>query len=452
MAKKDWLDRLFHLNSRMLSTEFEAEAATCRQNIKKLLNQHGKSANDIAELLDIVQKRRAPPAPPQAPTTPPRPPGDPITALELFEGVRAVLREYLSLEDDEYTVCALWCMHSHVYRQFMHTPRLIFSAALRDCGKTTALDVNGGFVPHPKMSDHMTAATFFRAADRCADFGGTLLLDEVDNLGLLTNPVFRAALNSGYRRGGTIDRTIRGQLVSFKTFAPLVLAGIGTVPLPLARRSIVILLQRDPKAPITRKQFDSEDEQQIEMFGLILAHLSAWAADCKLDRKPSMPEQLTGGQCDNWRPLISVADACSAQIGELARAIAVKMCRNLLNEDFEVLLLRDIRDLFDQKRANRLTSAVIVDHLNSLPHGLWVDWRGKDDTDAPRPMTAAIMAKLLQPFRIRPATIWPLNRNAETKSSRGYHRFQFEDAWTRYCEPDADTPTHSPIIRSLHSR
>jgi hypothetical protein len=65
-----------------------------------------------------------------------------------------------------------------------------------------------------------------------------LLLDEVDNLGLLTDPVFRTALNSGYRRGGTIDRTIRNQPATFETFAPVVLAGIGTVPLPLARRSI----------------------------------------------------------------------------------------------------------------------------------------------------------------------------------------------------------------------
>jgi hypothetical protein len=293
----------------------------------------------------------------------------------------------------------------------------------------------------------MTAATFFRFAD----WGPTFLLDEVDNLGLLSDSVFRTALNSGYRRGGTIDRIIKGQPATFKTFAPVVLAGIGIVPLPLARRSIVVRLKRDPKAPINRKQFDSQDQEQSEMFALIFAHLAAWAADCKLATKPPMPEQLTGGQCDNWRPLISIADACGPEIGDLTREIAVKMRRNL-DEDFEVLLLRDIRDLFDQKRADRLASAVIVDNLNLLPHGLWVDWRGKHDTDAPRPMTAGITAKLLAPFGIRPATIWPLNRNADSKSSRGYHRSQFEDAWARYCQPQADTPTHSNKIKRLHSR
>jgi hypothetical protein len=38
MAKKDWLDQLFDINSRMFSTEFEPEAAECRQRINKLLS------------------------------------------------------------------------------------------------------------------------------------------------------------------------------------------------------------------------------------------------------------------------------------------------------------------------------------------------------------------------------------------------------------------------------
>ena len=75
------------------------------------------------------------------------------------------------------------------------------------------------------------------------------------------------------------------------------------------------------------------------------------------------------------------------------------MCQDL-DEDFEVLLLRDIRDLFDLKHEDRLPSAVIIENLNLLPHGLWSDWRGKHDTDTPRPMTQGIMAKLLAPFGI----------------------------------------------------
>jgi hypothetical protein len=98
--------------------------------------------------------------------------------------------------------------------------------------------------------------------------------------------------------------------------------------------------------------------------------------------------------------------------------------------------------------STRLASAVIVENLNLLPHGLWSDWRGKQDTDTPHPITAGVVAKLLAPFRIKPATIWPLHRTTDTKSSRGYHRHQFETAWAKYC-PAADTPTHSGKIKAL---
>jgi hypothetical protein len=442
---RDWLDRLFDLNAKMLSTTFPAEAETCRQHITRLLTKHGRTTHDVPELLGIVSKRRAPPSPPPAP--PPPPPGDPITVRDLFEGMRAVFAEYLSLEPHEYSVCALWCMHTHVFARFMHTPRLILRSPVRDCGKTTLIDIVAGFVPYPEKSENMTAATFFRVTDRGGD---TLLLDEVDNLSLQTDARFRAALNSGYRRGGKIHRVIKGEPVPYNTFAPVVLAVIGTVPLPLARRGLMIELKRDPQAAINRRQFNSEDDEQREMFSLIKAHLSVWAHNCEIALRPPMPEQLTGGQADNWRPLIAVSDACGPEIGQLAREIAVKMCRDL-DEDIEVQLLRDIRDLFDRKRIDRLTSAVIVKNLNLLPHGLWSDWRGEKGTDTPRPITPGIVAKLLAPFGVRPVTIWPLRRGPDSKSARGYHRHQFEAAWASYC-PETDTPTHSSKIKRIRDR
>ena len=51
-------------------------------------------------------------------------------------------------------------------------------------------------------------------------------------------------------------------------------------------------------------------------------------------------------------------------------------CARIVDEDFEVLLLRDIRDLFDLKHEDRLPSAVIIENLNLLPHGLWSDCAG----------------------------------------------------------------------------
>jgi uncharacterized protein DUF3631 len=94
-------------------------------------------------------------------------------------------------------------------------------------------------------------------------------------------------------------------------------------------------------------------------------------AQRSLDLDPPMPKQLTGGQCDNWRPLISIADACSPEVGAEARDIAVKMCHGL-DEDFAVVLLSDIRDIFDERRKDKLPSDVLVADLS---HGLTHDGR-----------------------------------------------------------------------------
>jgi hypothetical protein len=64
-----------------------------------------------------------------------------------------------------------------------------------------------------------------------------------------------------------------------------------------------------------------------------------------------------------------------------------------------------------------LPSKVIVEHLNLLLHGLWSEWRGKNDIDTPRRLSVGVMDKLLAVFRIRPVTLWPLQRTADSKSA-----------------------------------
>jgi hypothetical protein len=57
---------------------------------------------------------------------------------------------------------------------------------------------------------------------------------------------------------------------------------------------------------------------------------------------------------------------------------------------------------------------------------------------------------MLKPFKIGLRTIWPQHRTPESKSSKGYRRAQFEDAWRKYCAEDG-TAAHTSNIRSLHS-
>jgi hypothetical protein len=58
------------------------------------------------------------------------------------------------------------------------------------------------------------------------------------------------------------------------------------------------------------------------------------------------------------------------------------------------------------------------------------------------------LAGMLREFRIRPHTIWPPQRTADSKSAKGYRRSQFEEAWRVYCADDGTT-AQANNIRSL---
>jgi hypothetical protein len=55
---------------------------------------------------------------------------------------------------------------------------------------------------------------------------------------------------------------------------------------------------------------------------------------------------------------------------------------------------------------------------------------------------------MLRDFQIRSRTVWPSNRTATSRSSKGYYRSQFGEAWSAYCV-DADTPAHTSGIKGL---
>ena len=155
-----------------------------------------------------------------------------------------------------------------------------------------------------------------------------------------------------------------------------------------------------------------------------------WAARCRLNRDPEMPPQLRDRAADNWRPLLSIADALGH--GEDARAAAIALCAKRPDEDAGVLLLNDIRTVFDTPVVDRITRDRLIEMLVALEDGFWAEWRGKDDNGSPHKLTGPELAQLLRPFHIRSKTVWPEQRRQGDKSARGYLRGQFEGAWARY--------------------
>jgi uncharacterized protein DUF3631 len=195
------------------------------------------------------------------------------------------------------------------------------------------------------------------------------LVDEADNLGLLdSNSALRRVFNSGHRRGGNVTRFVGGWSQKFPTFAPLAVAAIGTLPLPLMHRSVVISMHR------SATQLERVDELSV-VFPAAREQIQKWAATCMLAQDPAMPPSLQHRMADNWRVLLSIADDLGH--GEAARTTAVALCADRPDEDYGVLVLRHIEGIFLVREIDRIHSAELVNALTAIDDAPWHDWRSE---------------------------------------------------------------------------
>ena len=358
--------------------------------------------------------------------------------------IRHILQRHIHLSEHQYVAVSLWIAHTFLHSRFAITPRLALESPVRGCGKSTLLNIIKTLAFKTIKSDHTTAAVLFRLIDRDRP---TLLLDEADNQDLPNDPTLRAVINSGHHCDGKIMRYLEGSIQTFSTFAPVAFATIAKLPLPILHRCVVIHMERSPLETLTR--FDPKTiVEQREDCDIVYRETFNWARQCKLNPDPAMPEGLRNRPADNWRVLLAIADACSPAWGELAREAGVILSRGQ-DEDLAVLLLSDIRDIFDrQPTVDRLSSAVIVCRLLDMPRGLWSEWRGPRDDQTPRKLSQGELARMLAPFGIRPKTIWPPRRGTRDRSAKGYRRKQFEAAWASYCSDG--TPAQPSNVRYLN--
>ena len=356
----------------------------------------------------------------------PEPWPDEVQGEVLLDELSEAIRRYLVLEPGSAEAVALWVVHAHCLDAFSISPRLAITSPERGCGKTTLLDVLGCLAPRPLPTSNCTAAAVFRTIEVAAP---TLLIDEADTF-LKGNDDLRGILNSGHRRSSAfVLRTVGEdhEPRRFGTWAATAIAMIGRLPDTLADRSISIRLRRKMATEVVA-QFRSDRTSDLDRLGSMSAR---WAADHEEELRgadPAMPEKIVNRTADNWRPLLSIADAAGGEWPERARRIAENIVRGAGNgEEGSVreMLLHDLREVFEGRGAESLPSEVLVDALHRLEGRPWAEWGG-------RPMTASALARQLKGFDIAPA----LMRFSSSKTpARGYRRDQFTDAFARYLPP-----------------
>jgi Protein of unknown function (DUF3631) len=414
------------------------QRACARRNLAELLARHRKNWNDLADALcsvtsaDWLMNSQS---------------DDPEERVNPLGLIHYLLQQYLELrEPHEYVAVALWALHTHVFDCFMVTPRLALRSPVAGCGKTVLIDILAKLVAKPAKFDSVTAAALYHLIDEAHP---TLLIDEADNLalGLQANGKIRAVFNSGHRKGGTVAIRDRGETRKFLVFAPLALAlpdAMVGLPRTLNSRCITLTMQRsDGRRELQRFDVNHPDPVLDAAYRQILL----WRRDLEsLDPEPEMPPTIRNRLADNWRPLISIAD--SLGWGAQARDAMLKFAAEFQDADARITLLDAIRKVFDACGLDRISSKDLLDELHVLDDADWKEFLGIRGEQQPHRLRDSELASMLREFKIRPGTIWPLNRTADSKSYKGYRRSQFEAVWRRYCADD-DTPAQASKVKTL---
>jgi putative DNA primase/helicase len=357
---------------------------------------------------------------------------EPVDGTALLRELTQELARYLVLPEGAATAIALWILHAHAFDASPVTPRLAITSPERRCGKTTLLRIVGTLVPKPLPASNVTAAALFRTIEMARP---TLLIDEADTF-LPGSEELRGVLNSGHCRDGNVVRLVGDEHEprQFSTWAPVAIACIGKLPGTVTDRSIIVRMKR-------RRRDERLERLRIDRqhaFGELCRRCARWVKDhytTLADADPAMPEMLNDRAADNWRPLLSIADAAGGEWPEQARRVAMILAGLDNGDDSSVLvmLLTDLRAIFAERQVDRLPSEKMCDALAKLEHRPWPEWK------AGKPITQRQLAKLLAPLQIIPGTI----RLDSGQTPKGYYLDAFADAFARYLPAaDAVDPPH----------
>ncbi|ETZ75118.1 hypothetical protein L841_0076 [Mycobacterium sp. MAC_080597_8934] len=381
----------------------------------------------------------------------------------MLDEIHAMLTKYVAFPSDHAAIaCALWVAHTWVVWAFFTTPRLVIQSPEPGSGKTRLLELLAILCRNAKLTMSTSAAALYRRIGG-SDDPITILADEADAVfsrnATSEAEAQRAIYNSGYRKGATVDRCegdgAKMKVTAFKVYAPVALAGLGTMPRTITTRGVVIEMRK--RAPGEQVAAFRERDALTEA-APIIETLTAWAdraAGILETARPTIPSGVVDRPAEVWEPLLAVAESIGGRWPELARAA----CRHYVFKPSDeaasvgVRLLADLRKLFhpeDQAPITELHSADIVTELIAEPDSPWRDLWGKT-------LDQRKLSNYLRNYGVRPKQI-----RIGSKSAKGYltaphsapdgDSVGLADAWQRYLAPQTETSETAETTQVSDSR
>ena len=354
----------------------------------------------------------------------------PDTGERLVEDTLAFVRRFMVMSEEQTLVVSLWILHTHLVQHVEQTPYLSITSSDPECGKSRLMDVLELLVARPWMVIGPSEAVAFRHIDSTTP---TLLLDEVDTIfspqAARHHEGLRAIVNAGHRRGAQVPRAADfGQTVEhFSPFCAKALAGIGTLPDTISRRSIYVRLQRKKKHEGVERFIRRDVVPQA--VGL-KARMEAWAkrhGEAIGNARPSMPDQLSDRMEEGCESLVALADHLGH--GDAAREALVGLLageRLDVQETMRTRLLRDLKTVWDEREAKRsktirsISTAGLISALWKIEEAPWATYYG-------RGLDASDLSNLLRHYDVRPTNI-----KVAGEVKKGYRRDALYAVFERY--------------------
>lgn len=349
-------------------------------------------------------RRRRPRNPAAAPVADPFPAEDPwplpVAGDQLLDAICGLLQCHVVLPPMAAEALALWLVHTYLLGESDYTPYILITSPVRECGKSTLLELLAQLAYRSQLTGGITAAALYRRIDRLHP---TMLLDEVDTrLQAQGGENLRAVLNTGFHRSGRMTICVGDdhEERDFATFCPKVLAGIGRIWDTVASRSIPVRLRRATKDELARlrKIRGHSIGAECQPYRQKLLRLSTSLGEALRVADPAIPDQLGARQGDVWRPLFAIADAAGGHWPHTARVAACALHRTGEEEgDTALQLLGDVRDILGDQP--EIASATLVEELLKREDRPWPEFRSG------RPISPVGVAALLRRFEVRPKNL-----------------------------------------------
>jgi putative DNA primase/helicase len=359
----------------------------------------------------------------------PEPWPEPVELAAVLDDMVEVIVRYVVVDREQAQAAALWAAGTFFLDHFAVYPLAIINAPERACAKTLFQTVIGRMVRRPLQASNATASALFRAVEKMQ---ATILMDECDTF-FKERAELHGMINAGYARSGFVLRTEANgdsyEPRAYSVYSAKSVAGIALerhLPDATMSRGVVFNMRRKLREESVER-FRYAQEATFADIRSKLMRASQDDAERVAQARPPLPDSLNDREQDNWEPLLSLASCASAGWLDRANAAALALTPKDAQGGTSNELLADVREIFAGK--DRITSVDLISHLIADDEKGWATYnRG-------RPITPRQLSNLLRVYGIASKTV-----RMGLKTTKGYERRQFEDAFRRYLDGPEPPP------------